>query len=194
MLMFKFKTIIILLTLMVIKLPFLSIAQRTPKNKSKISEEDIILSLEIHNNARKDVGTPPLKWSIELANDAQKYADYLAWRNRGLIHSKSRRDQGENLYMVIRIGNSSSITEYPGREASARWYREIKNYRYSKIRLLPFFKKWKLILFRRIGHYTQMIWESTTEVGIGWSISKSGHLYVVARYSPAGNNLWKFPY
>jgi hypothetical protein len=44
-----------------------------------------------------------------------------------------------------------------------------------------------------VGHYTQMVWRETREVGIGMAQSKHG-LYVVARYSPAGNIVGEKPY
>jgi hypothetical protein len=39
-----------------------------------------------------------------------------------------------------------------------------------------------------------MIWNSTTELGMAQAKSKSGKLFVVARYSPAGNWVGIFPY
>ena len=38
-----------------------------------------------------------------------------------------------------------------------------------------------------------MIWNETTQVGIAYSRSKSGKVYVVARYYPAGNITGQFP-
>ena len=48
--------------------------------------------------------------------------------------------------------------------------------------------------FSLIGHYTQMVWSSTTQVGIAYSKSKSGKVYVVARYHPAGNYWGQYPF
>jgi hypothetical protein len=39
-----------------------------------------------------------------------------------------------------------------------------------------------------------MIWESTTHVGIGWAVSATGAVFVVARYSPEGNYIGERPY
>ena len=39
-----------------------------------------------------------------MANQAQLYANNLARRNGGLVHSSSN-SQGENLYMVYSFGN-----------------------------------------------------------------------------------------
>ena len=40
------------------------------------------------------------------------------------------------------------------------------------------------------GHFTQLVWRSTEEVGLGWSSKEENGLtcyYVAARYSPGGN-------
>jgi hypothetical protein len=162
-------------------------SQRTQKSISNITKEDILLSLEVHNQAREDVGTPPLLWSIGLADDAQNYAEVLAGRNGRLIHSDYRDDQGENLYKVWAArGVLENPLSFPGRDASKSWYDEINFYRYAKIR--------RFRLGPQIGHYTQMIWESTTHVGIGWAVSATGAVFVVARYSPEGNYIGERPY
>ena len=72
-------------------------------------------------------------------------------------------------------------------DASAAWYAEKKHYRYSKIRRFRLSAK-------MIGHYTQMVWSKTKHVGIASAKSKDGTVYVVARYSPAGNYIGEHPY
>ena len=37
-----------------------------------LTEEDKAAALQVHNNARTDVGVPPLTWSEALANDAAR--------------------------------------------------------------------------------------------------------------------------
>ena len=39
------------------------------------------------------------------------------------------------------------------------------------------------------GHFSQVVWLSTRQVGVAQARSKSGRVYVVANYSPAGNFL-----
>ena len=38
-----------------------------------------------------------------------------------------------------------------------------------------------------IGHFTQLVWDSSTKLGCGVAKSASGGTYVVSRYRPAGN-------
>ena len=39
-----------------------------------------------------------------------------------------------------------------------------------------------------------LLWSNTTKVGIAYSKSKSGKIYVVARYYPAGNHTGEHPF
>ena len=48
--------------------------------------------------------------------------------------------------------------------------------------------------FQGVGHYTQMVWRSTTRVGMATVRSKDGSYYTCARYSPAGNFVGERPY
>ena len=61
------------------------------------------------------------------------------------------------------------------------WYNEIKDYDFTK----PGFSM-------QTGHFTQVIWKSTTQMGIGYAKSESGNYYGVANYYPAGNFTGEF--
>jgi len=137
-------------------------------------------ALGIHNQAREaatqtsSVGRPGLVWDPHLADLARQWAQHLAAGKRGLQHSsrEERRGQGENLYWMS-AGASLS-------EASQAWVDESAAYHGQKIdvRTVP-----------KYCHYTQIIWPSTTKVGIALAKNRSGATYVVARYSPEGNFL-----
>jgi len=139
-------------------------------------DEDIKGALNVHNEAREEVGVDAIVWSSSLANEAEDYAQELAKSGR-FKHSKT--DDGENLYWY------SSTNQNPMTEASKSWYEEIQLYRYRKC-CGPNFSD--------TGHYTQMVWGNTTEIGMGVAVSKSGETYVVARYNTAGNFQGQFPY
>tara|TARA_B110000263_G_scaffold15668_1_gene12688 strand:- start:1916 stop:2173 length:258 start_codon:yes stop_codon:yes gene_type:complete len=79
------------------------------------------------------------------------------------------------------------FSETPAGEGSTAWYNEIADYTYSVIGST---ENANVV----IGHYTQMIWSTTTEVGIAKARSTSGKEYVVARYSPPGNMGGQYPY
>ena len=166
-------------TLLFLLFPTLVLGQL---NKDKLS------ALQVHNDARKEVGVLPLVWSKNLEDQALKYAKQIA-RTNNYEHSDTK--DGENLAMFYEFKISNEFKTYiysetPLYDASMGWYNEVKDYKYSKI------KRYRI--GPKVGHYTQMVWKDTKEVGIASAISKNGNVYVVARYYPAGNYLGEYPY
>lgn len=152
---------------------------------------DVEKSLQVHNGARAEVGVSDLMWSKELEKDAKNYAQILAYKDSGLQHSKFRNDQGENLSSFFKSSTKNGVESFifsktPLTDASIGWYEEIKDYKYSKIKDIK--------TGPVVGHYTQMIWKNTTHVGLASATSKTGVVYVVARYYPAGNYIGQYPY
>ena len=146
--------------------------------QSPSANNDLRSALDVHNAARAEVGVAPLTWDDALAQEAEVYAQELARRHR-FEHDRDRNGHGENLYWY------SAATNTPMSDASKSWYDEIEVYRYRKC-CGPNFSE--------TGHYTQMIWHSTTAVGIGVAVSSRGETYVVARYNPTGNWQGECPY
>ena len=151
-------------------------------------DKDKLSALQVHNDARKEVGVAPLVWSKKLEEQAQKYAKQIARTNN---YKHSNTQDGENLAMYYEYEKSNKIKTYiysdtPLYDASIAWYNEIKDYKYSKI------KRYRI--GPKIGHYTQMVWKDTKKVGIASAVSKNGKVYVVARYFPVGNYLGEYPY
>lgn len=72
--------------------------------------------------------------------------------------------------------------ELDGKRSSEMWYEEIKKYRFNN----PGFSS-------GTGHFTQLVWVGSREMGVAKAQSPSGAQYVVARYYPAGNVLGSFP-
>ncbi len=151
-------------------------------------DKDKLRALQVHNDARNEVGVSPLVWSEKLEQQALKYAKQIA-RTNNYKHSNTK--DGENLAMFYEYEESKKVKTYiysetPLYDASMAWYEEIKDYKYSKIK--------RFRIGPKIGHYTQMVWKDTKEVGIASAISKNGKVYVVARYYPVGNYLGEYPY
>lgn len=142
------------------------------------TQADYAQALALHNAARHTVGCSPLSWSPKLAAEAQGYADQLARRSR-LEHATDLVDCGENLYWC----SNSPIS--PASDASTHWIAESALYTHSP--------RWARN-FSEVGHYTQVVWSKTTQVGIGVAKGKDGSTYVVARYFPAGNYTNLLPY
>ena len=148
-------------------------------NKEKViyelSEEEkdkfINEALESHNRYRKRHNSEPLTLNKDLCEIAQEYAKKIAESNN-FIHSGNKYNDkplGENIFMSNHFPISGKFT-------TDNWYNEIKNYNFDD----PGFKE-------GIGHFTQLVWKSTSEVGFGIEVSTDGFYYVVANFFPAGN-------
>ena len=132
--------------------------------------------LQAHNELRAIHNVPRLKWSPALSMEAQAWAEKLSRKGELRHASKEERNfKGEN---ICRMSNHYDVAD-----AVKIWYSEIKNYKYYS----PGFSL-------DTGHFTQIVWRDTTEVGVGTCKSTDGRLtYIVARYNPAGNVLKRFP-
>ncbi|WP_162276063.1 CAP domain-containing protein [Roseimaritima ulvae] len=142
---------------------------------SSVSPADAAAALKVHNDARQRVRVQPLQWSAELARDAQAYAERLAQADNGLNHDPSLGNDGdgENLSWVSG-GNAGA--EYGAKD----WLEE-----------RPI---WEQNGAGDTGHYTQMVWHGSKQVGIGVARSASGGVFIVGRYRPGGNMTGEPPY
>jgi pathogenesis-related protein 1 len=149
---------------------------------SNVNQKDAQEALDFHNKSRKEVGTAPLLWSVELAKYAQAWVDNLAKRNCAFEHrphsGEFKQMHGENIFW-----GSGKI--YTALDASESWYSEIKVYKHGPLKS----DNWSAV-----GHYTQMVWKSTTHVGIAQATCKGGEILIVANYDPAGNYMGESPY
>lgn len=131
--------------------------------------------LRIHNEARADKLLPTLQWNADLAKAAEGWAKRLANEGR-LRHSSwdEREGTGENLWM----GTSG----YYGPDSMIRAF--IDERRDFRPGVFP--KVSKTGRWSDVGHYTQIIWPSTQQVGC--AVAKGKRMDVlVCRYWPAGN-------
>ena len=132
--------------------------------------------LKQHNSYRKKHSASSLKTNSQLEEIAQKYSEVLAKRG-SLIHSGSKfngENMGENLYM------SWGKTSVSGSHVTDQWYNEIELYDYKK----PGFSE-------ETGHFTQLIWKNTKEIGCGASCQGTT-CAVTCNYYPAGNYIGEF--
>ncbi|VUC22872.1 unnamed protein product [Clonostachys rosea] len=137
-------------------------------------------ALQLHNDARAAVGVPALEWDTDLQANALAWAQELA-RRGSLDHSDSsqRPNQGENL-----AGGSMYFCSISGLKMNYRT--DEKDSYHNEIILEGDFGSY--------GHYTQVVWSTTTRVGIAWASNGKGGFYTVARYSPPGNWVGERPY
>ncbi|MFM6158532.1 MAG: CAP family protein, partial [Sphaerospermopsis kisseleviana] len=139
--------------------PFASIMSLS--NQPAIAQTTIDLntfrntSLSRHNGYRATHRSPALTTSSSANTTAQSWAQYLA--TNGLFqHSSStqRNNAGENLYVFYTTGSIDAATL--ANNAVKTWYDEVSKYNYSK----PGFSA-------ATGHFTQIVWKSSTQLGCG---------------------------
>jgi hypothetical protein len=142
-----------------------------------ISPQDQQAILTTQNGYRSDpaVNTPALQWDSNLATGAQGWADNLASTHQ-FQHSdpSARQGLGENIAQA-KAGSRTAA------QLADLWGTEEKPYFkpgiFSNVTTDP---------SKTVGHYTQMIWRTTTKVGCGLA-SDGTNDYLVCRYSPQGN-------
>jgi uncharacterized protein YkwD len=119
-------------------------------------------ALDAHNKYRTKHHVPPLNLNKELCKIAQSYAEKLL-QNNSMDYSFGKfkgNDMGENIFKC-------QGTEATGEMATNDWYNEVKSHNFKKD-----FQK-------NTGHFTQIIWKDTKEVGFG-KASRGNTYYVVA--------------
>jgi Cysteine-rich secretory protein family len=128
--------------------------------------------LDSHNVERARSHAQPLIWDEKLAQSARTWAEELA-RTNMFEHDHQNRE-GENLWM----GTASA---YQPEEMVGSWSEERAIFKSGRFPDVTLTKDWA-----DVGHYTQMIWKTTTHVGC--ARAKGGEMDVlVCRYSPPGN-------
>jgi hypothetical protein len=133
-------------------------------------------ALRLHNQARRDFAVPPLSWNEGLAAAARAYAEQMA-RTGIYQHDQTpgrRKLMGENLWRGTRGAFSYEVMigimvderrlfrpgVFPAVSATGSWH--------------------------DVGHYTQLVWPTTTEVGCAVASSATTD-FLVCRYAPTGN-------
>lgn len=130
-----------------------------------------------HNQVRANAmptpqpALPALTWSTSLGTYAQTYADKCVYQHSGGPH-------GENIY-------ASAGSTPTGQSVVNEWASESANYTYST-------NACKGVC----GHYTQIVWRKTTQLGCGIANCSTGSpfsgftdwTFVVCDYDPPGND------
>ena len=143
-----------------------------PSSNTPLSAE-IKEALAQTNEMRNDLYShAPMHWNSTLASSAQSYANILA--NNGSFEHSGISGYGENLFW------SSKESSYL--DAVNAWYSESAYYNFSTQQCQT---------GKVCGHYTQLIWKNTTQVGCGKATYKRGAnigaTVIVCQYNPAGN-------
>lgn len=136
-------------------------------------------ALKAHNELRAKHGVPPVKLAKDLQDYAQKWAEHMA--SKGDFNHSSCKLNGQSIGENIAFTGSSRSTDYAGKDFTQSWYSEIKDHNFAKDHQSG------------TGHFTQVVWKGTTEVGFGKAKSIDGcKVYVCGSYRPAGNMIGDF--
>lgn len=141
-----------------------------------LSPQDIQAITSYHNKVRADVGVAPLTWSDAIAGHAQQWAEQLAISGCRMKH-RSPNSYGENLFQ-------GTVGAFTAVDAAKAWETEKKDYAGGALTEAN---------WAPAGHYTQMVWRQTTQLGCGQAIC-SNTLIVACNYAPAGNVIGRRPY
>lgn len=138
--------------------------------------------LATHNQERASLGIAPLRWNAELAASAQSWADRLAASGR-FEHAPEDRyaPEGENLWAGTR-------GHYEPEAMVDAWIREKRFFRTG-----TFPDNSTTGRLEDVGHYTQLVWKATREVGCARATGKRED-FLVCRYAQAGNYIGEKPF
>eukprot|EP00850_Spirogloea_muscicola_P004673 SM000020S06023 [mRNA] locus=s20:498946:500213:+ [translate_table: standard] len=163
------------------------------------TNDDIAKLLDSSNSARSALYGPgaPLAWSLDLTAVAQQWVDelmpaacakgYTQFANLG-VHHKLDNMYGENLFWGYWYGGGDY---YSLADANNDWLGEAHNYNYAPN---------DCAADQECGHYTQIIWKGSTQVGCAMAKCKFAQTpaysfkLIACEYNPPGNWIGEKPY
>lgn len=156
--------------------------------RPNVEPPDFAGVLEAHNHWRRQVDTPPLRWSNSAASVAQGWADELAKRGCAISHSpgeERRLTWGENVFSYWRGGAYEGYRKTPEHVVD-RWASEGQWWDNKT-------QTCKAPQGSVCGHFTQVVSTYSTHVGCGRARCGTAEVWV-CNYSPPGNYKGVPPY
>jgi pathogenesis-related protein 1 len=159
-----------------------------PVYAAKVDPSAIVAA---HNKLRAEVGVNnKLSYSKSLADSAQAWAEHLKQTNGcKMRHSVPDGKYGENLFWgsaVAWTDGRRELQKISSKRVVEEWGSEKADYDYAHN---------SCAFGKMCGHYTQIVWRTTTKVGCGVAVCDDTQEQVWAcQYQPAGNWIGKRPY
>lgn len=149
----------------------------SPINRRSIYSDFELDCLKAHNEYRARHGVLPLKLNKKLCKHAEEWARILA--SRGILLHRNNSSYGENIFCSW--SSNANNNHVSGREPVDNWYAEMTQH---------VFHKEPTTL--KTGHFTQVVWRESRELGVGMAKNRSGEVFIVANYDPPGNFIGSF--
>lgn len=152
----------------------------------KVEQTEMVAA---HNKYRSEAGVLlEVTWSEKLGKLAQVHANKLKTEQSCRLSLSDARDVGENLYWASALIYSTGETEaqqITPEQVVNSWGRERENYHYPSN---------SCDVGKVCGHYTQMVWANTAEIGCAKAVCEDNSQVWVCNYYPAGNYIGEKPY
>ena len=161
----------------------LTVPSSVPQVSYAQTNQDMQTVLDVHNQERAAVGVQPLTWSNSLAAEAQTWAQQVA--TTGIFDHLDKEHTGLTCtgpcYGENIAGFNPSLGPSAPGEGVSLWTAEKSSYNGETHTCTA---------GAVCGHYTQMVWQTSREVGCGTAPPGAGGLHysvLLCRYSPPGN-------
>lgn len=120
---------------------------------------------------------PPMVWDANIASVSQQWSYHLL--SGGLFQHSDNAAYGENLAQLQGFGTDITVLI---KKAIDLWYNEVEFYDFTKSDFSS-----------STGHFTCLVWVSSTSFGIGLSIDMTTNkVDIVMNTSPVGNIIGLF--
>jgi len=149
--------------------PRLTIAQQAGPAAPMVSEKEFKKTMQDAVNYYRSLHeSQPLSLSEELCLEAKRYANLLTSYGK-LEYSKEKEDYfGDCLFTCYVNKSPWTILE--------EWYKEMQHYNFDR----PGYET-------HHRNFTQLVWKSSTLMGVGVAYDSAGVMFAVCRIAPQGS-------
>ncbi len=135
---------------------------------NNLTAAEITELLSAQNKARSDQKLPPFTWDCNLAKYAQE------WATRGIAEHRADTPYGENVFVASDPAENISTVVKTWMNEKSNWNNKTATCAVGKV----------------CNHYTQIMWNRTSQVGCGINRNATGKwkVLLVCNYDPAGNS------